>query len=171
MSKDIGVVNKWILLKHKCKAVKDQNMNAMGIYAIVNKINGHSYVGQTSVSFTTRRRGHLYELRRGSHGNPYLQNAFDCYGEFNFRFKILEYVFDPKSLNEREQYWIDELQSEYNIVKDIAAWNKLLDNKRECPDGRFIMDGESFSRPMWHKWVYGGCQNPLSTRDREIKFR
>lgn len=63
------------------------------IYKITNLINGAVYIGQTIVDGDHRKRRHLYLLRRGIHTNPYLQNAFNKYGESNFKFEDVLHCF------------------------------------------------------------------------------
>lgn len=76
------------------------------------------YVGG-SQDLNNRRRDHIKKLRKNAHHNPNLQNSFNEYGENNFKLYILEFC-NKEDLNEREEYWINELkanQSEfgYNI--------------------------------------------------------
>ena len=51
-----------------------------GIYIIENKVNGKKYVGQ-SVNIGSRKSKHFGELKRGTHHNGYLQNAYNKHGE------------------------------------------------------------------------------------------
>ena len=44
----------------------DHIPDAAGIYAIVNKINGHRYVGQAK-KMKARVRSHIRDLDRGTH--------------------------------------------------------------------------------------------------------
>lgn len=87
-----------------------------GIYQIINKINNHSYIG-SAVSIESRFRTHKSCLKNNKHHSLYLQRAWDKYGEYNFEFLILEYVQDIPLLLKREQYYLDELNPEYNICK------------------------------------------------------
>lgn len=87
-------------------------MAKTGIYTIENTVNGHVYVG-SAVNFATRRRVHLHHLRHGKHHSPYLQRAFDKYGEEAFVFTLIEEV-PSEQLFERETYWIQTLLPEYN---------------------------------------------------------
>jgi len=82
-----------------------------GVYRICNRVNGHSYIG-SSVNIEKRFRDHLWELRRREHDNYHLQNAFNKWGETEFRFEILEVTGDQVA---REQFCIDVLKPEYNI--------------------------------------------------------
>src|SRR5688500_778281 len=89
-----------------------------GIYKIENKINGMIYIGQ-AISFNKRFNHHKSALRRGIHGNPYLQNAWNKYGESCFSFDILEYVEkDEKKLLEREKYYY-KLYSKSSIIYNL----------------------------------------------------
>lgn len=55
----------------------------MGIYKIVNTVNGKSYVGQ-SQNIKKRIAEHFRLLRANKHNNPRLQHAFNKYGEDAF---------------------------------------------------------------------------------------
>lgn len=159
-----AVVNKWRLQEAKFHAEKrftEEQMRGAGIYAIVNLINGHVYIGQ-SVCLESRKRSHFAELRSGKHGNAYLQNAFNLYGASSFRFVALEIVEDRERLNDREQYWIERTNSAYNIVRNVfeGLKSRVSTARDNPPDGRYVKEGEKFDRPEWHKWVYGGERNP-----------
>lgn len=86
------------------------------IYTILNKINGKQYIG-SATSFYRRRHQHLRNLRSGNHHSIYLQNAWNKYGEENFKFIILEKVNNKNDLILREQYYFDNIKPEYNICK------------------------------------------------------
>ena len=96
------------------KNILNENKNKSGIYRWVNTINNKSYIG--SGINLTKRLGSYYrnsELTR----NPRLINlALIKYGHTNFRLDILEYCSKDKLL-EREQYYIDLINPEYNILK------------------------------------------------------
>jgi group I intron endonuclease len=87
----------------------------IGIYKIVNKINGKVYIGQ-SINIEKR----FYEHRRGlskkkKYINIYLQRAWKKYGSENFDFKIIEEC-ERNKLNERECFWISQYKNNcYNI--------------------------------------------------------
>jgi group I intron endonuclease len=104
-----------------------------GIYQIVNLENGKCYVGSAK-TLTRRKWLHFNDLREGTHNNDRLQNAFDSYGENNFKFRILEHC-KPENLIEREQYWMDQLKATdaeygYNICP-VAGSN--LGITYSCP--------------------------------------
>jgi group I intron endonuclease len=114
------------------------------------------------MDISLRWNGHRRELRKRRHGNAYLQNAWNCYGESSFRFLVLGFC-KCHELDEREQYWIERLSPEYNIAKNIYEWWADTGKKENCPDG-YTKSGESFERPVWHLWVYGGY-----TQDQVMK--
>ena len=77
-----------------------------GIYCIENLVNGKKYVGQ-SIDIFKRFRSHKNKLRTHEHANGHLQNAWDKYGEENFKFYILEET-TLEMLDDRERYYIKE---------------------------------------------------------------
>jgi group I intron endonuclease len=84
-----------------------------GIYAIVNTINGHQYIG-SAVNISRRITRHKTELRNGEHHSRHLQNAWNKYGESAFSFSILKEV-DKENLIINEQEFIDRIRPEYNV--------------------------------------------------------
>lgn len=76
----------------------------IGIYQIVNIISDKRYIGKSN-NIERRFWQHRNELNKGTHGNKYLQRAWNKYGQDNFVFSVLEEcTYD--GLNEREIYWI-----------------------------------------------------------------
>lgn len=86
-----------------------------GIYLIQNIFNGRKYVG-SSRNLKHRRASHFSELRNNYHGNYKLQKEYNKYGETAFRWIILEKC-EIDTLIQREQWWLDSLKPEYNILK------------------------------------------------------
>jgi group I intron endonuclease len=98
----------------------------MGIYAIVNSKNSKAYVGSAK-DISQRWMTHRKTLRGNRHDNRHLQGAWNIYSENAFVFIILETVESDIDLVDREQHWIDALQSSdeaygYNLRK-IARSN------------------------------------------------
>lgn len=83
---------------------------ASGVYQIRCLPNGKIYIG-SAVDLRRRWEQHRGKLRRGSHHNVHLQNAWNTYGEANFSFSILELVHEPDSLLRAEQKWLDKTES------------------------------------------------------------
>lgn len=79
------------------------------IYKITNLINNKIYVGQTRFDYQKRFKRHLFEAKRGVLNYP-LYRAIRKYGEENFKIECIEEI-DDNLLNERECFWIKELNS------------------------------------------------------------
>jgi len=107
-----------------------EDLSKSGIYSINFKNNNKLkyYVGsamikgqqcKSSKGFWSRWRLHLCYLRKNKHHSKHLQNAYNKYGEKNLKFKILEFCNNKDIIIEREQYWINKLDSYnqgYNIL-------------------------------------------------------
>lgn len=118
----------------------------MGVYMIQNMANGNVYVG-SSVHVYHRRNCHYSDLRNKIHRNSRLQKEWDCFGDDQFRFLIVEYVWDKDSLSSREQFWIDSVRPYYNIepqarsnhtmlYTDEAIKQRAIESRREKMIGR-----------------------------------
>ncbi len=87
----------------------------MIVYQILNKVNGHRYIGITKRSLSVRRYEHFKHARRG---NPFkICMAIRKHGESEFEFSILETCESYMELNEAEKKWISLLKPEYNSTK------------------------------------------------------
>lgn len=90
-----------------------------GVYLISNNVNGKCYVGST-VHLDQRRREHFSRLANNKHINAHLQNAYNKYGREAFNFEILETIDIDDNIKDkllkREQFWIDNLKPEYNVL-------------------------------------------------------
>ena len=85
----------------------------IGIYKITNKINGHSYIGQ-SVNIQKRLNKHRNYNEEDSHYPLY--RAIAKYGIENFSLEVIEEC-SIDNLDEREVYWIqyyDTFKNGYN---------------------------------------------------------
>lgn len=87
-----------------------------GIYLIINKINGHMYVGG-SVDIEKR----LDEHKRGKDAdNQAIDRAILKYGKENFSYQVItELPTDWNIIGEHEKYWIKL----YNTFKDSNHYN------------------------------------------------
>lgn len=84
-----------------------------GIYQIKNKENNKAYIGSSN-NIKYRWYRHAWQLKSNDHYNAHLQRAWNKYGEESFEFVIL--MLCHKSLLLRcEQWFLDNLNSEYNI--------------------------------------------------------
>ena len=106
---------------NKSVILKNSN-NKAGIYRWVNKVNGNTYIG-SSVNLTTRFRKY-YSFRNISSelvkGKSMIYSAILKYGYLNFQLEILEYC-TAENVISREQYYIDLLKPEYNILTTAGS--------------------------------------------------
>ena len=108
-------------------------MVGTGIYQIVNQVTQKRYIGLAS-NLNSRKQGHIYDLRRGKHGNKYLQKAWDKYGEINFKFNCIEEC-SIEDLHKREDYWVKVL----NVLDRYYGYNL----KPTDPNGCSILSEET----------------------------
>ncbi len=122
----------------------------VGIYCIVNKLDGKSYVG-SSVQIPIRTYNHRRYLRLGEHNNNYLQSAWNKYGEENFEFKIVE-LCEAGQLSKLEEFYLQFTQAKdglgYNMstntLRDpehFAMMVKLSSEERCVPVRQFDLEG------------------------------
>jgi len=98
-------------------------MKKCGIYKIINTKNDFYYIG-SSVDITSRFGNHRSSLRKNTHNNPKLQNAWNKYGEHCFNFEIVE-LCDPKKLYHIEQKYLNKIRNcskTYNIVFIVGGF-------------------------------------------------
>ena len=84
-----------------------------GIYAIINKVNWHRYIG-SSQSIKDRWKRHIARLEKNDHHSTHLQHAWNCYGRDSFEFVVL-LECEVSELIANEQKYIDAYTPEYNI--------------------------------------------------------
>nr|QCW06878.1 hypothetical protein [Drechslerella brochopaga] len=112
----------------KLDALKD-NKEKSGIYLWKNRINGKLYVG--SGEDLARRLREYYNINYlNKDSGMLICKALLKYGYSTFSLYILEYC-DEKDLLQREQYYIDILKPEYNILK-IAGSSKGYKHTKEA---------------------------------------
>lgn len=88
-----------------------------GIYAIVNKVNGKMYIGQ-SIHVYNRIRSHFTALKKGK-DNLKLQRGVNKHGIENFYGKVIHIITDPYLLDSYEDFYIDYFNTRdcgYNIA-------------------------------------------------------
>ena len=127
------------------------------------------YVG-SACNLATRWRYHRWQLRKETHANTHLLRAWQKYGEDSFLFEVLEYVPEKASLLEREQHWLDQLESAnphfgFNICEKAEshlgvkrseatkeklrrAWDRQRGTDRRTPEGK-----ESSARHARAAWA------------------
>jgi len=101
------------------RVIVEENKRS-GIYRWVNNINGKTYVG-SSRKLNTRfsayfRTSFLLHRLRGS----LIYKALLKHGHSNFTLEILEYC-EPEIVIQREQFYLDNLEPEYNLCKTAGS--------------------------------------------------
>jgi group I intron endonuclease len=86
------------------------NTKSYIVYCIENIIDGKRYIGQ-SVRGKKRWNDHKNNLRKNKHENPYLQNAWNYYGEDNFIFSLLKTCDNQDELCYWENFYIKEFKT------------------------------------------------------------
>lgn len=94
------------------------NKNKPGIYKWINNINGNTYVG--SGLNLAKRVGDYYNKNELERNPRPIHAALLKHGHDNFTLEILEYC-KPDELIKREQYYLDLVKPEYNILKNAYS--------------------------------------------------
>jgi group I intron endonuclease len=100
----------------RVKILKEQK-NKSGVYCLINKINGHSYVG-SSINLAARMKNYLntHFLKSRQNINMPIVKALMKYNHNNFSLMILEEV-EAQHLTVRETYFITLVIPYYNVLK------------------------------------------------------
>jgi len=103
----------------KLDILQDNRFNS-GIYRWVHKATGRCYVG-SSVNLTNRFYTY-YNLKvmLKSSSSSIIARSLLKYGYSGFKLEILEYC-EPDKCLEREQYYLDSIQPELNILKNSTS--------------------------------------------------
>lgn len=108
-----------------------ENRGKAGIYMWINNINGKRYIGSSN---SLTKRFHSYysknRLTRVTGGVSLIYMSILKHGHCNFSLDIMEYIDlssftdkdqHKKAILEREQYYLDLLKPEYNILKKAGS--------------------------------------------------
>lgn len=96
------------------KVILAENRNNSGIYRWINNLNNNTYVG-SGINLSKRLGDYYNKVDLTRNPRPITQ-ALLKHGHSNFTLEILEYC-PQASLLEREQFYLDLLKPEYNILK------------------------------------------------------
>jgi group I intron endonuclease len=123
-----------------------------GVYKGTCRPSAKVYIG-SSVDMYKRVGEHIRALRRGDHANPYLQHAWDRYGEAAFEWEAVEET-TPDELLAAEQYYLDKYRAYdrdygYNIAPEAGSTRNL---PRSASWSQRISDAlkRRFSNPANH---------------------
>ena len=88
--------------------------STMLIYKIVNQVNGDFYIGKTTKPKEVRLQEHFYNSSYNS--QTHLHRAMRKYGCSNFSIEEVESQVMEEKLDEREIFWIENLNPKYNMT-------------------------------------------------------
>ena len=92
-------------------------MNRGIIYLIINKQNGHKYIGNTTLAMNKEWVHHIERSKRMS-SDP-LHKAFREYDTHNFMIRELD-EYDENSLESKLNQWIEKYNPEYNVIPQVV---------------------------------------------------
>ena len=105
----------------KLQIIKD-NKKKVGIYSWTNKVNGKIYIG-SSMNLSSRFTSYYslaFLTKELKTSQSIIYKALLKYGYSNFQLDILEYC-ERDALIDREQYYLNLLKPEYNILKHAGS--------------------------------------------------
>jgi GIY-YIG catalytic domain/NUMOD1 domain len=107
----------------ECKSsILKENKGKSGVYRLINRISHESYIG-SSINITNRLRKYYstnYIKDKIIRDNSRIYRALLKNGYCNFYLEILEYC-DKSLIIKREQYYLDLVKPEYNILKTAGS--------------------------------------------------
>ena len=131
-----------------------ENRSKSGVYCWVNKVNGYRYIGSSN-NLYRRLLQYFNTEYLLKHDNMVICRALLKHGYSNFDLYILEYC-DSKDLLKREQYYIDLMNPEYNILK--KARSSLGFKHREETIAKMSISKAGEKNPMFGKL---GVKHPM----------
>ena len=107
-----------------------------GVYEIINKVNGHKYVG-SSINLKRRLKTHRYKLSNSRHSNAHLQSAWNLYNKDNFEFRVLA-ILESSEILKVENLLLNTGKYIYNIATNASA--PMLGKKHSEETKRIISE-------------------------------
>jgi group I intron endonuclease len=150
----------------------------MLIYKIVNQVNGNFYIGKTTKPKEVRLQEHFYNSSYNS--QTYLHRAIRKYGCFNFTIEEVETQIPKEKLDEREIFWIENLNPKYNMTSGgeggkthnspnfINAMKEYHQRKPKEEYATFGMKGKKQSK-KFHEAIKKSNSNPVSIDEVEYE--
>lgn len=130
-------------------AAIEKRPRVSGIYRMLNRITGDSYIGRAK-DLIKRRQTHFGTLELGTHQNPLLQDACRKYGISAFVFEVLE-ITEGEACWEDEVSWINSLRPTYNIEVPWRIRRPSPFKGKERPDIKAMWVRIRAQRARWAK--------------------
>ena len=137
------------------------------IYLILNKQNGHKFIGNTTLAMNKEWVNHIERSKRMS-SEP-LHKAFRDLGVHNFMIKELDEC-DESEFENKTNYWIDKYQPEYNT--NVEKAEEIIQEKRKpSPPPKQIKKKQSPSHLIqWNEHTRGdGKHSGLKIRGKNLE--
>ncbi|KAI9708686.1 MAG: hypothetical protein M1812_007924 [Candelaria pacifica] len=106
-------------LPNEGPTLKAHTYKASGVYALVNKINGKSYIG-SAVNLYNRILDYQQQAYLVKKSTLVIVQAIQKYGFNSFGIYLLEYT-SLSDLRAAEQSWLDFYKPEYNMLKLVDS--------------------------------------------------
>ena len=123
----------------------------MLVYAITNQIDGKKYIGQTRRTLEERWKEHVKSSHQPSRHKqcPYLYAAMNFHGIENFTVETIEHADSQEELDERETFWIAELDT----TNRDHGYNISFGGSAPCsnPETRAKLSASLKGKPAWNK--------------------
>ena len=155
---------------------KNFGLKISGIYKITNIVNNKFYIGSSNDIYH-RLKHHYSDLKNNNHHNKYLLRSFQKYNKDNFKVEIIEIV-EQSLLIEREQYYIDTLKPQYNLMLDVIN-NKLTESskkqisetlKKQYLTGKLVVKNSTDIEEVIIYDFNCKCINKFKSRKKAAKF-
>jgi len=117
LKKKLKPIKTYSSLKEDKINILIEQKNKSGVYCLINKVNGHTYIG-SSINLASRMKNYLNNtfLKSNKNANMPIVKALLKYDQSNFSLLILEYV-EPEYLTSRETFYITHVIPYYNVLK------------------------------------------------------
>ena len=122
-------------------------MQGSGIYKITQVSTGKMYVG-SSVDIEKRIKAHFSMLKRGSHFNSKIQQAYDSTDETDFVWEVLEGC-RIEDMIEKENFWISSFNATeqgFNIARLSANTGGVLSKEKKKKLAKANKDAQYISQ-------------------------
>jgi len=138
----------------------------MIIYKIANKINGKSYIGQTTRTLEKRINRHLEDTKATS--ELPIHRAIRKYGIQSFAISIIDTTNSKEILSEKEEYWISYLNTKlpygYNMTDGGEGGGAHQGHKHSEISRKKLRDSHQGPKP----WLVGKRHSKESNEKNRI---
>lgn len=147
-------------IKSEKISILTDNKGKSGVYKWTNQVNGKIYIG-SSVDLSKRLRNYFnISYLTGFKDIMIIYRALLAHGFDNFTLEILEHC-KPSELINREQYYIDLLKPEYNILKVAGSSlgvKRSLETVAKIRAGALARSEEALAKNIEHLKILNASQ-------------